>query len=476
MNTQNILRFYGSKLDIKLDSSEYYDYELSKVQGDYATDILDLNTPITYSSLVVNDSLEDFDPIIYEITLLELDLSQDIPNYVYSNLTFNLNYSDFINHFNTTGYSYSDIILNNHIFTYTGIPGEIHYFRIIAYNEPIINYFSNPILDFTTDIIDCITKLTLPSYCCGQAKKLDVKPWAYKIDTGSGSDNCSPLIKRRTEDGWTLDFVFNREGFPWSYGNKFYYFGVRGDDDVRNYADNNLSFGFTDDGRIVWTSVHYSGFCDASVSAYTEMFYTINGYTPQLCTQDPYKDFNITIVFDRYKHLTDCNLENDGGWNDLILEKTLNNSPLNIVTGSTPDYTLIEKLNSNWLGERNSRLGTLKIYLNGRPIYKIENWEEIIPSYRGVQPFIQSWGGGTGLMNGVHEGVCNFNIKTIQYYEEPLDYLHVRHNFLMKLKDLDFGNIVTQNLEKIYTDDYFEICYQPITTKFDFEICGINNC
>jgi hypothetical protein len=28
MNTQNILRFYGSKLDISLDSSEFYDFKL----------------------------------------------------------------------------------------------------------------------------------------------------------------------------------------------------------------------------------------------------------------------------------------------------------------------------------------------------------------------------------------------------------------------------------------------------------------
>jgi hypothetical protein len=31
MNSQNILKFYGSKLDIKLDSSEFYDYEWTLV-------------------------------------------------------------------------------------------------------------------------------------------------------------------------------------------------------------------------------------------------------------------------------------------------------------------------------------------------------------------------------------------------------------------------------------------------------------
>ena len=35
MNRQNILNFYGSRLELKLDSSELYDFELSKTQGDY---------------------------------------------------------------------------------------------------------------------------------------------------------------------------------------------------------------------------------------------------------------------------------------------------------------------------------------------------------------------------------------------------------------------------------------------------------
>jgi hypothetical protein len=97
-------------------------------------------------------------------------------------------------------------------------------------------------------------------------------------------------------------------------------------------------------------------------------------------------------------------------------------------------------------------LGTLKIYLNGRPIYKLENWEEIVPSNRGTQPFIQSWGGGTGLMNNIHNGVCCFNIKSIKYYEEPLDFVHVRHNFLTRLNNYDFF-ICGEDCE----DDIFEM-------------------
>jgi hypothetical protein len=105
-----------------------------------------------------------------------------------------------------------------------------------------------------------------------------------------------------------------------------------------------------------------------------------------------------------------------------------------VLSGETPTYKYIEELNKKWADERNRRLGTLKIYLNGRPIYKLKNWEEVIPSTRGVQPFIQSWGGGTGLMGNIHNGICCFNIKKIQYYEEPLDFVHVRHHYLTSIK------------------------------------------
>ena len=54
MNTQNILKFYGSKLDLKLDSSELYDFELEKTTIDYNTDVLDLTNEITYTGLTID--------------------------------------------------------------------------------------------------------------------------------------------------------------------------------------------------------------------------------------------------------------------------------------------------------------------------------------------------------------------------------------------------------------------------------------
>lgn len=497
MNSQNILKFYGSKLDLRLDSSEFYDFEVGKTELDYNVDVLDLTKPITYSSLKIDESLSNMDCVREKITLHEFDNTINDSGYTYSGLSINLNYDNFVNHI---GNLYEHTILNNDVFTLTGITNETHYFQIHKYNDnvlPLVSRYTylmdnddnflttldgenliffedgelgvgettlidvfddlyivdeeannlmlmdvandeNEVLNlFSSEIIESTTKLEDITNCSPQSPKLNTKPWAYKFDTGSGSDFCSPIIRRRTEKGWTLDFIFNRESSLWSMGGVFYYLGVRGEDNVENYTDNNLSFQFTSDRRIKWVAHHYSGYC--GTDSYQESFYTASGQTPQLCTIDPTKDFNITIVFDRNSRYENCDIENDGGWNDLIPEFLF--TPVTN-TGTTSTQLVVsntdEILNKKWADERNRRLGTLKIYLNGRPIYKLKDWEEVIPSQRGVQPFIQSWGGGTGLMNNLHNGVSCFNIKSIKYYEEPLDFVHVKYNFLTRLNMYDF--------------------------------------
>ena len=443
MNTQNILKFYGTKLDVKLDSSEYYDYELAKLDDDYNKDVLDLSTPITYTGLTINTNLTDFDCIKSTITLAEDNLTDIISGYSYSGLSFTIDYNDFVNYIDE---NYINTILESNRFKFTLLDGETHYFKIISFNSPkIINspldgYSEEEIISgFTSDVYGCRVNIIDSTACCEQNPQMNIKPWSYKINQGNGNDNCSPIVKRRTEKGWTLDFIFNRNGLPWGAGNVFYYLGVRGDNDVLNYSDNNLSFQFTDDGKIKWVAHHYSGIC--TNEGYQDSYYVSDGETPQLCVNNDEKDFNITIVFQRYKTYTNCNLENDGGWNDM---KGFRINPYEdtVVTGVTSTQLSVwdenEILTKKWSDEQQKRLGTLKIYLNGKPIYKLENWEEVIPSERGSQPFIQSWGGGTGLMGNIHNGTCCFNIKSIKYYEEPLDFIHVRHNFITRQNQFDF--------------------------------------
>ena len=134
MNRQNILNFYESKLDLKLDSSELYDYQLTTNEVDYDTDVLDLSTPITYSALTINQTLLDASCSRNTITLIEYDNSVNDSDYIYSGLTLTLNYNNFITRF---GSPYRYTILNNDIYTFTGITGETHYFRIGGFNNTL---------------------------------------------------------------------------------------------------------------------------------------------------------------------------------------------------------------------------------------------------------------------------------------------------------------------------------------------------
>lgn len=358
MSSQNILKFYGSKLDIKIDSSELYDYEIGYTDDDYDVEVLDLTTPIIYPTMIIDS--------------------------------------------------------------------------------------------------ECLTT------------SIDtIKPWVNQINTGITTDNCDFTIQRRTEKGWTLNFVFNKHSEPWVSGGTFYYWGISGETDPLNYLDNNLSFSFTEDGTIKWNAVHYSG--DCGVSGFTGSTYTSSGQTPVLCTSGTSEDFLITITFDRNSYYTDCDLVNDGGSNDLITGWTVTNV-LDVITGATEDYTIIEKLNKNWLDERNRRLGGLKIYLNGKPIYKLENWEEIIPSLRNSEnQIIQSWGGGTIESGGIHEGTTGFELKRVQYIEEPLNFVRVMFHYLVSIKpyynlvecdgsgvenpDLFIDALLTEDGEFITTED-----------------------
>jgi hypothetical protein len=132
MNSQNILKFYGSKLDIKVDSSELYDYEITKVDNDYNADVIDFGTSITYTGLTVNDVLEDFAWSGSTITFSEFNNTVNDSDYIYSGITFTLNYDNFVSFF---GSPYEFIRLNDDIFTYTGITGETHYFRITQFDQ-----------------------------------------------------------------------------------------------------------------------------------------------------------------------------------------------------------------------------------------------------------------------------------------------------------------------------------------------------
>ena len=247
----------------------------------------------------------------------------------------------------------------------------------------------------------------------------------------------SPYIRKRTENGWTIDFVFNRETQPWVSGSTFYFWGISGETIDYNYADNSLSFQFTDDGKICWKTIRYTPI--SNPTGYTNTYQIVSGVTEDiLCENGTNNDFNITITFKRYRELTECKLQNSGGLNDLITGLTINSGSVdytNWMSGDTAQYTTTEILSKKWYNERESRMGTLKFYLNGNPIYKLENFEEIIPSQRQSQnPLVQAWGIGSPGIQEIHSGECLFNIKNIEYFESPLDALGVKNHYTTKIK------------------------------------------
>lgn len=332
MINQNILNYYGSKLDIKLDSSEYYDIELAGSYLDYNENLLDFTTGGTIT---------------------------------YSGLTFDS---------------------------------------------------------------DCLTGITTPL--------------VFEINKQYTGHTCDFLIRRRTELGWTIDLVFNKNGYNWPDGNVFYYLGISGETLSGNYLDNNLSFSFTNDGKIMWAAYRYSGHCN-TISGYTVSDYITTGQTETLPSGTTVNDFNITITYQRNRTLYNCDIPNDGGWNDLISGTTITNIN-EVLTGATEIIEYVETLNQKWENEQNERLGTLKIYLNGKNIYTLKNWEEIIPSQRDSQNLlIQKWGGGTVYSGGLHNGGNSlFNILKMRYYELPLNFIEVNHLYLTTINPFFNVNVV----------------------------------
>lgn len=439
MNTQNILHNNGTKLDLRLDCSEFYDYDL----GDNNLVGENREYPDFTYEINLSSGLTRFDTI----QLNEFDNSVYDTGYTYSGLTLVYNFTGFTQHFDTTGHTYSNVYLNNDVFIYTGITGETHYFEIYNYFsggtpslDPLLTGVTGTTLEtvltgFTTEYLFCTEQLSpITGTCCPTEVIKSNLPWVYLIDHGGGDDNCDWFIQRRPERGFMLDFVFNRNSLPWSNGSVFFYSGVRDEYEPENYADNNLSFSFTDDGRIIWKVIRYSGYCSTDIvstdpvtgttySGWTHIYYIDSGYTEPLCVSGTTDDFNLTISFERYYPYSGCTLANEGGWNDMVVDNAT--IEMNEYLPSTK-----EELSARWMEERWKRLGTLKIYLNGRPIYKLDDWEEVIFSDRGFQPFAQAVGGGVTGCEGVHEGVCGFDIKYMGYLEDVMNFPDIRKRYL----------------------------------------------
>jgi hypothetical protein len=179
-------------------------------------------------------------------------------------------------------------------------------------------------------------------------------------------------------------------------------------------------------------AIKITGVCETTGSCITGQTYT-TGYTiVDICTPPiyPYCNtvnpawlnlehwFQVDVVFERYTFLDYCDLRWFGGLDQItrveFLQSLANNAIALIAPpytngGAFPEQIELVALNQTWLDETKFRLGRLKIYINGRIFYTIEDFEEVIPRALDTDkekqvavPFNMSWGGGT---QGLHENL-----------------------------------------------------------------------
>jgi len=270
-------------------------------------------------------------------------------------------------------------------------------------------------------------------------------PVEFEIDAVNQYDNTPFVIRDRTEKGWTIDFIVNTSGQTLVTGNTFYYWGIKDEYIPANYIDNNVSFEFTVDNRIKWSKSIYSSYCGDDYLVVED-----SDKTNPICEGALVGDFNVTIVFDRNLDYKDCcEMENDGGLNDLFTGWTIvttgitagtypnglhNDSAqqiMNEIIDGAGEYTTEWTINKKWYAEKYKRLGTLKIFLNGKLIYTNKEWEEVVPTVRQSEnAIVQVLGGGTYGSGGIHEGTTPYEIKKVIYYEKPLSYIEIQNNYL----------------------------------------------
>jgi len=147
--------------------------------------------------------------------------------------------------------------------------------------------------------------------------------------------------------------------------------------------------------------------------------------------------FLIDCVWERNTYFDECDLYYRGGLGLISKDyyvNSLSNDTVSLIEppfthegGTVAEQIEVIELNEKWLSQTNHRLGTLKIYINGRLFFVINGFEEIIP--RGLNtekekqlgvPFNISWGGGTqGLRESLTLSGCPTSLSGLTYQQDP---------------------------------------------------------
>jgi hypothetical protein len=222
-------------------------------------------------------------------------------------------------------------------------------------------------------------------------------------------------------------------------------------DPLFDLMSNNISFKLCGDPKnpsIGVKVLRFTGGCETTGTCITGQTY-MTGYTiEEYCSPPIYPRcakenpswlnlehwFQVDVVWSRYTNYDFCDLKYFGGLADITEIKYLDSLANNTVNLIKPPLTHtnefgetieIVNLNDKWLKDKKYRLGKLRIYVNGKPIYTLENFEEVIPRALNTDkerqlavPFNISWGGGT---QGLHENLTfsSCSALTSNYIQDP---------------------------------------------------------
>lgn len=196
-------------------------------------------------------------------------------------------------------------------------------------------------------------------------------------------------------------------------------------------------------GRTVVETVTGTTTVDGILPCETDVTKILTGYTiDEYCSTNKVFDycaeenpeylnkehwFQVDCVWERNNFYENADLEKFGGLGVITREEYVEDDLLLINTsGKTPGFcdqsVVIMGINDGWIVQKDFRLGSLKIYINGKLFFVINGFEEVIP--RGLDtekekqlgvPFNISWGGGT---QGLRESL-SFSAGTTDYIQVP---------------------------------------------------------
>jgi len=189
-------------------------------------------------------------------------------------------------------------------------------------------------------------------------------------------------------------------------------------------------------GTCPTTGITYTtGYTIAEYCSTNKIYDYCEQYGPNFLNKEHW--LQIDCVWERNSYFDDCDLYYRGGLGlitknyfvDSLSDNTVNliEPPLTHTGSSAPEKIDVINLNEKWLTEKNDRLGSLKLFVNGKLFYVINGFEEIIP--RGLNtekekqlgvPFNISWGGGTqGLRESLTLSGCPTTLTGLTYQQDP---------------------------------------------------------